>query len=178
MVIRCYTDGSCSGNPGPGGYASLISFGNHLHVSMCGNKEMTTNNEMELTSFLQTLRYISRNRYQLDDLKIRIDIHSDSAYVVNSINQGWLESWERNSWINRQNLPIKNIETWKLILMYLQDIKSWKNCKLNIIKVKGHSGNLNNEFVDKLAKLSRDRKLEFEKEFPSSEEMLKYDYRS
>lgn len=176
MVIKCYTDGSCSGNPGIGGCSSLIRFSNTRLVMIGGNSQMTTNNEMELTAFNNALSYIKKfvksEGKSID--KIRIDIYSDSAYIVNSINQGWIENWERNGWINRQNQPVKNMALWKEVIKHYREIVKNPNCKVNILKVKGHSGHKENDLVDKFAKHCRDRKLEFVKEFPSSKELEIY----
>lgn len=164
MLIKAYTDGACSNNPGSGGYSSIILAQNKNYI-LCGYKNKTTNNEMELLAFCKTLQFISGI-----SAVSKIKLFSDSAYVVNSINLGWLENWKKNRYINGKGEKIKNLDIWLEIEKYLEYFEV-SRIELAIIKIKGHSGNRNNELADKAAKAARDKKLEFVKEFTSSERL-------
>lgn len=131
-----YTDGACSGNPGPGGYAAILMYEGNIK-EVCGFEKDTTNNKMEMTAVLKGLESIKE--------PCDIEIYSDSTYVVDSIEKGWLFSWEKKNWIKSDKKPVKNIELWKDMLKYL----NIHNIKF--IKVKGHSDNEYNNRCDKLA---------------------------
>lgn len=139
MVIRFYTDGACSKNPGPGGYACVVVMGS-THRVMSGNKENTTNNEMELMGVLKALQFVVRN--DIHKSKHRAEIYSDSAYVVNSINQGWYLNWAKNGWRTKAGEPVKNLEIWQKIYELRKDVK------FTMIKVKGHSDDYYNNIAD------------------------------
>ena len=148
MRIRIFTDGACSENPGPGGWAVVINTTSKCHT-ISGNEEMTTNNRMELRAVIEAYKKIlSRKRHNPET---QYDIHSDSAYVVNTINNHWLEAWKKNNWQTTKNEDVKNRDLWE----EFSELKAKAN-KLNIcitlIKIKGHAGNTFNELVDKLAK--------------------------
>lgn len=138
--MRLWTDGACSGNPGRGGYAALLmaTLANgqvHEKVISQGFRQ-TTNNRMELLAViagLEALRYPSN-----------VVIHSDSQYVVNAINKGWLASWHKMNWKRRQK-PIPNADLWQRL------IKALEPHSASFIWVRGHNGNANNERVDQLA---------------------------
>lgn len=134
--IIMYTDGACSGNPGPGGYAAILMYEGNIK-EVCGFEKDTTNNKMEMTAVLKGLESIKE--------PCDIEIYSDSTYVVDSIEKGWLFSWEKKNWIKSDKKPVKNIELWKDMLKYL----NIHNIKF--IKVKGHSDNEYNNRCDKLA---------------------------
>jgi ribonuclease HI len=143
MKIRIFTDGACSGNPGPGGWAARI-----LHDTGCVEisdwAPDTTNNRMELKAVVEALKHKS-----CDDKKI--DLYSDSAYVVNAVNKGWLKTWSLNGWKTTTGDHVKNADLWMDLYTQLKH-----NRRINIIKIKGHSGDANNERVDVLAKNARD----------------------
>lgn len=151
MKVTIYTDGACSGNPGPGGYAFyLMTKGNNLSLRGC--KRDTTNNCMELTAVVKALQHAID--IPLTENKREIEIHSDSAYVINTINQGWLLFWATNGWKTKSDTEIKNKELWqKLFSIVYNKIYSKENT-FKFIKVKGHSGDKYNELVDQLAKQS------------------------
>lgn len=135
--IQIYTDGACSGNPGIGGWAAILIFGEHKK-ELSGYDKYTTNNRMEMFSVIKGL----------DALKepCEVEIYSDSAYVVEAFNQNWISKWQANDWKKSDKETVKNIDLWKDLLIKL------KNHKHTFIKVKGHSDNeLNNE-CDRLAK--------------------------
>lgn len=152
MLYEIYVDGACSRNPGKGGYAFIILCNKNVFLKVRGKKEKTTNNEMELTAIVKSLKHIIKKPdYILENDKIII--YSDSAYCINSINQKWINSWSINGWKNKDGKEIKNKELWvKLydILKYLDKNKA----VYKFVKVKGHSGDKYNEMVDYEAKLS------------------------
>ena len=134
--VTIYTDGACSGNPGPGGWgAILMCDGAKKEIS--GADKQTTNNIMEITAVLEALRLL---KYECD-----VDIYSDSAYVVNAFNQGWLESWIKNNWRTANKEPVKNKELWEELYSLTQ------KHKVQFIKVKGHIDKEFNNRCDLLA---------------------------
>ena len=142
-----YCDGACSGNPGPGGYAFVILHGNEPILNVTGHKEKTTNNCMELTAVVKSIKQAIALSSTKD---IWIDIYSDSAYCVNSIDQGWVNFWSKNDWKTKIGRDVKNKELWEEFINVLSTKR--KRIKLKMHKVKGHSGNKYNELVDKAAK--------------------------
>lgn len=135
--IILYTDGACSGNPGPGGYGSILMYKeNKKEIS--GYKENTTNNQMEMLAVIEGLKLIKE--------PCEIEIYSDSAYVVNAFNQNWIQSWIKNNWKTASKNPVKNVELWKEMLNLLS------NHKYKFIKVKGHADNEFNNRCDELAR--------------------------
>lgn len=143
MKIRVYTDGACSGNPGPGGWAAIILFPDKLQ-EISGGEGYATNNRMELQAVIESIKFIFGNGEFTAHLKV--DIHSDSAYVVNSIKNGWLREWYNNNWKTTRNEAVKNKDLWyklKELLLHRE---------INFIKIQGHSNNKYNEMCDKLAK--------------------------
>jgi len=134
--IIIYTDGACSGNPGPGGYAAVLMYeGNTKEIS--GFENNTTNNKMELTAVIKGLESLKE--------PCDIEIYSDSSYVVDSVEKGWLFGWVKKNWIKSDKKPVKNIELWNEMLKYI------KIHNIKFIKVKGHSDNEYNNRCDKLA---------------------------
>ena len=135
--VTLYTDGACSGNPGAGGWGCvLICGGNRLELS--GGEAETTNNRMELTAVIQGLE---RLKYPC-----RVDVYSDSAYVVNAFVQNWVEGWARSNWRKADNKPVLNDDLWKRLL----DLT--RVHKVVFHKVKGHADNELNNRCDELAR--------------------------
>jgi ribonuclease HI len=133
--IHIYTDGACSGNPGPGGWGAILQFGeNHKEIS--GFAGDTTNNRMEITAVIEALKSL---KYSCD-----VKVYSDSAYVVNAFNQKWIVNWQKNSWKSKSG-KVLNQDLWKELLEYT------KIHKIEFIKVKGHSDNKYNNRCDELA---------------------------
>jgi ribonuclease HI len=131
-----YTDGACSGNPGPGGWAAiLVSGGREKEIS--GFEESTTNNRMEMKAAIESLKKLNT--------PCKVFIHSDSAYLVNAFQLGWLASWKNNFWKNSTKQIVSNLDLWKEL-----DVLSEKHY-VEWIKVKGHSGHEYNERCDTLA---------------------------
>lgn len=135
--IIIYTDGACSGNPGPGGYGSILMYDGNLKEISGGQKD-TTNNKMEMMAVLKALELL---KFPCD-----VEIYSDSTYVVDSIEKGWLYSWKKNNWIKSNKEKAKNIDLWEKMLEYM-DMH-----KIKFIKVKGHSDNEYNNRCDELAR--------------------------
>lgn len=148
MKIRVFTDGACSGNPGPGGWGAIVCMPND-NIELSGGQQNTTNNRMELLAVLESLKCLATKvkEYAFN----RIEIYSDSAYVVNAINQKWLKKWNSNGWKTLQGTEIKNIDIWSKMHDILSRYKK-AQIDVNFIKVKGHSGIEQNERVDKIAK--------------------------
>lgn len=143
--IIIYTDGACKYNPGPGGYAAII-FDKTQKKGIKGNNKYTTNNIMELTSVIEALKWtLSFSTIYLEDKNSLIKVYSDSNYVVNSINNKWLWSWEEKGWKNSSG-NVKNKELWEEMISILENISN-----IEFIKVKGHSNNKYNNLCDKFA---------------------------
>ena len=134
--IIMYTDGACSGNPGPGGWGTVLMYG-EFKRELSGFMPETTNNRMEVFAAIQGFSALK----QPCDVKL----FSDSAYLVNAFNQGWIHNWQRNGWKNAAKKPVENQDLWKMLLIVMQphDVK--------IIKVKGHADNEWNNRCDELA---------------------------
>lgn len=146
MKVRIYTDGACSENPGPGGWASVWICDDNIKVKS-GCNQKTTNNQMELTAVVVSLRRIVSNHCKGDTY----EVYSDSAYVVNSINNNWINRWRLNGWKTSKGDDVKNVELWMECLKLLSQIKQM-GIKIIFIKVKGHSGDTLNEYADEIAK--------------------------
>lgn len=151
MKIKIYTDGACSGNPGPGGWAVVFNTEKECKQYSGGNAS-TTNNRMELTAVIECMKRVLKTK----DTKSEFEVYSDSAYVVNAINNKWLQSWKANGWKTRQKDDVKNKDLWEQAEKYLQHIKD-AGQKIVLIKIKGHAGSTFNELCDKLAKEQRDK---------------------
>ena len=134
--VTIYTDGACSGNPGPGGWGAVLMYkGNKKEIS--GGNPDTTNNIMEITAVIEGLKMLK--------FPCKVNLYSDSAYVVNCFNQGWIYNWMKKGWKTANNEPVKNKELWQELYSLTQ------THKVTFIKVKGHAGNPFNEKADKLA---------------------------
>ncbi len=144
-ICKIYTDGACSGNPGPGGAAAIILNSNNGTKTITFHEEQSTNQRMEIKSVIIALEELLKNNF----LEEYIEIYSDSAYVCNCINQKWYEKWFRNGWINSKKESVANRELWETLFCLLDDLE--KTSKVKFIKEKGHSGNVLNEQVDQLA---------------------------
>lgn len=135
--VIIYTDGACSGNPGPGGWGTILMYReNKKEIS--GGKQGTTNNIMELTAVIEGLKLL---KYPCE-----VDLYSDSAYVVNAFEQGWIYNWAKNNWKTAGKEPVKNQELWKELYQLT------KTHKVKFHKVKGHSDNVYNNRCDELAR--------------------------
>jgi ribonuclease HI len=135
--VILYTDGACSGNPGPGGWAALISDDGQERV-VSGAEADTTNQRMELRAALEGLAAIPGHR--------RVRLHSDSAYVVNCFRDRWYERWEQAGWLGAGRQPIANRDLWERLLAEA------RRHQVTWVKVAGHAGDPLNERVDRLAR--------------------------
>lgn len=146
MKVRIFTDGACSSNPGPGGWAIVVN-SDCSSKTFKGNELSTTNNRMELTAVLNALEYV-KSYSECKDTSF--EVVSDSAYVINSITMRWLEAWCRNGWKTTGGDNVKNVDLWKKVKEIL-DIFKRSKVDISFTKVKGHSGNTFNEIADGLA---------------------------
>ena len=135
--VIIYTDGACSGNPGPGGWGAILMYQNNKK-EISGAKNNTTNNIMEITAVIEGLKLLKR--------PCKVQIFSDSQYVVNAVKQKWIESWQKNGWVNSAKKAVKNKELW------LELIELMKVHDVTFNKVKGHSDNEYNNRCDELAR--------------------------
>lgn len=135
-IVEIYTDGACSGNPGPGGYGVVILYKEKIK-ELSGGYTRTTNNRMELMAAIKALEVLTR--------PCKVNLYSDSQYIINALNKGWLNKWMNNGWMLGKKTPVKNIDLWKKIitLTSVHEIK-W-------FWVKGHSTNKYNNRCNELA---------------------------
>lgn len=134
--VEIYTDGACSGNPGIGGWASVLLYEQHKK-ELYGNDKETTNNRMELTAVIEALKALKR--------PCNVTLYSDSKYVIDSINKDWVYKWKANNWIKSDRKPALNTDLWKELLALLEVHR------VKFVWVKGHNGNEYNERCDELA---------------------------
>lgn len=145
LKVRIFTDGACSENPGPGGWAAVFNTASKCST-ISGNEKMTTNNRMELKAVIEAFKKVlSKNK------NAEYELYSDSAYVVNSINNGWIDKWQQNNWKTTKNDDVKNRDLWEELACLKNKAESL-GVYIKVIKIKGHAGNTFNELVDKLAK--------------------------
>lgn len=134
--LIAFTDGACSGNPGPGGWGVLLRFGQH-EKELCGGEPMTTNQRMELQAAIEALKALKKPS--------EITIYSDSKYVIDGITS-WIFGWKKNGWKNAAKKPVANAELWKALDQLTQEHQvHWQ-------WVKGHNGHEGNERADTLAR--------------------------
>ncbi len=134
--VEIFTDGACSGNPGPGGWGTILRY-NGIEKELSGAETLTTNNRMELMAVIQGLKALKE--------PCEVVLTSDSQYVCNGINKGWAQKWRKNNWIKSDKSKAKNFELWAELLDLL------KIHKVTIIWVRGHNGHTENERCDRLA---------------------------
>lgn len=134
--VEIFTDGACSGNPGPGGWGCILRY-NGTEKEMSGGEKETTNNRMELTAVIKAVEALKE--------PCEITICSDSGYVCNAFLNGWIDNWQKNNWRKSNKDPVLNIELWKQLLNLLE------KHKYSFVWVKGHNGHPENERCDKLA---------------------------
>lgn len=135
--VIIYTDGACSGNPGPGGWGTILMH-KDAKKEISGGTKQTTNNIMEITAVIEGLKMLK--------YKCQVEIYSDSTYVVNAFNNHWIEGWIKKNWINSSKEPVKNKELWQELYSLV------KQHEVKFIKVKGHSNNKYNNRCDELAR--------------------------
>ena len=133
--VVIYSDGACSGNPGPGGWGAVMISGDHVR-DICGGEPATTNNRMELMAAIQALEALKK--------PCKVELHTDSTYVMKGISE-WIHGWKRRGWKTADNKPVKNDDLWRRLeeLAAQHDVE-WR-------WVKGHAGDPGNERADGLA---------------------------
>lgn len=135
--VLLYTDGACSGNPGPGGWGAILIYG-EIKKELSGGKTSTTNNRMELTAVIEGLKRLK--------FPCIVDIYSDSAYTVNAFQEGWVRNWEKGGWIKADKKPVLNADLWQELISLV------RKHQVTFHKVKGHSDNQLNNRCDELAR--------------------------
>jgi len=134
--VEIYTDGACSGNPGAGGWGTILVYNGH-EKELSGGEANTTNNRMEIMAVIEGLKALKE--------PCEVTLTSDSQYVCNAITKGWAKSWKKNNWIKSDKTQAKNADLWEELLKLLAVHK------VNIVWVRGHNGHPYNERCDKLA---------------------------
>lgn len=134
--VEIFTDGACSGNPGPGGYGAILKYGEHIK-ELSGGEEQTTNNRMELTAVITALEALKEPCF--------VTLTTDSKYVVDGVEKGWAKSWRENGWKKKDKKPALNPDLWGKLL----DLLEIHEVKFNWVK--GHAGHPENERCDELA---------------------------
>ena len=139
--VTIYTDGACSGNPGPGGWAAILRYGAH-EKAISGGEAETTNNRMELLGAISALQLLKE--------PCAVDLYTDSQYLANAINQGWLKSWKARGW-RRKEGPLKNPDLWQTLDALLE------THQVTFHWVKGHAENEYNNRCDAMAVAEREK---------------------
>lgn len=140
--VEIFTDGACSGNPGPGGYGVILRY-NGLEKELSGGEKETTNNRMELTAAIAGLETLKE--------PCQVILYSDSKYLIDSIQKGWVYGWKKNNWVKKDKKPALNVDLWELLLNLLD------RHQVEFIWVKGHNEHPENERCDRLAVGAIDR---------------------
>ena len=135
-TVHLYTDGACSGNPGPGGWGAVLIYG-EARKELSGGERDTTNNRMELTAAIRGLQALRE--------PCRVILTSDSRYLVDAVTKGWLRSWQRRGWKQAGNDPVLNVDLWQQLLPLLEQHQ------VEFVWVKGHAGHPENECCDRMA---------------------------
>ncbi len=135
-TVEIFTDGACSGNPGPGGWGAILRY-NGKEKELSGGEADTTNNRMELTAVIEALSALK--------MPCEVKLTTDSKYVCEAINKGWVYSWKNNNWKKADKKPALNVDLWEKLLPLL------KTHKVEFVWVKGHNNHPENERCDKLA---------------------------
>ena len=134
--VDIFTDGACSGNPGPGGWGAILRYGVH-EKELSGGEASTTNNRMELTAVIEALKMLKE--------KCDVTIYTDSKYVADAFLQGWIWNWMKNGWKKADKKPVLNPELWQTLITEI------RKHEYKIVWVKGHAGHPENERCDVLA---------------------------
>lgn len=137
-TVLLYTDGACSGNPGPGGWGCVLSFQGKTK-ELSGHMPSTTNNRMEIFAVISGLGALKE--------PCKVEVYSDSAYTVNAFREHWIDNWQQNGWMNSKKQPVENSDLWKLLLQIIRV----KKHDVTFHKVKGHADDPLNNRCDQLA---------------------------
>ncbi|WP_258360241.1 ribonuclease HI [Moorella sulfitireducens (nom. illeg.)] len=135
--VTIYTDGACSGNPGPGGWGAVLIYGDK-RKEISGAETRTTNQRMEITAAIAALKTLKE--------PCHVRLYSDSAYLVNAFRQGWLDRWQRNGWLTVKKEPVENQDLWRELLQVAS------RHQVEWLKVRGHADNAENNRCDELAR--------------------------
>lgn len=136
--IEMFTDGACSGNPGPGGWGTILRY-KGVEKELSGGEHETTNNRMELTAVISGLKALTE--------PCEVDLYTDSKYVCDSVEKGWVYSWKKNNWRKADKKPALNVDLWEEMLALLD------KHKVTFHWLKGHAGHPENERCDEMAVL-------------------------
>ncbi|MBP3375687.1 MAG: ribonuclease HI [Clostridia bacterium] len=134
--VDIYTDGACRNNPGRGGWGAILVY-NGIEKELSGGEALTTNNRMELSAVIAALSALTES--------CEVKLTTDSQYVVNAIEKGWLDSWQRNGWKKSDKSPVQNVDLWEKLILLLD------THKVGFVWVRGHNGHPYNERCDTLA---------------------------
>ena len=134
--VEIFTDGACSGNPGPGGWGAVLRYGS-VEKELSGGEKETTNNRMELSAVIAALEALKE--------PCEVTLCSDSKYVIDAVTKGWAKNWRKNNWIKSDKKPALNIDLWERLLCLLE------KHDVSFVWIKGHAGHPENERCDKLA---------------------------
>ncbi|MBO5136469.1 MAG: ribonuclease HI [Clostridia bacterium] len=140
--VEIFTDGACSGNPGPGGYGVILRY-NGREKELSGGEAETTNNRMELTAAIEGLKALKES--------CKVTLYSDSKYLVDAVNEGWVYKWEENGWMRTKREPALNPDLWEELLALMDEHE------VTLVWVKGHDGHPENERCDKLAVMETEK---------------------
>ncbi len=134
--IDIFTDGACSGNPGPGGWGSILRY-NGVEKELSGSQPDTTNNRMELTAVIEAFKALKE--------PCEVTVYTDSKYVCDAVTKGWVYSWKKNGWKKADKKPALNVDLWEELLSLLETHKA------EFVWLKGHAGHPENERCDRMA---------------------------
>jgi ribonuclease HI len=134
--VEIFTDGACSGNPGPGGWAAILRY-KGVEKELSGGMAQTTNNRMELTAVIEGLSALKE--------RCEVTLYSDSKYIIDAIHNGWVKKWKENGWMRNKKEKALNVDLWERLLPLLD------HHKVSFVWVKGHSDHPENERCDRLA---------------------------
>lgn len=134
--VEIFTDGACSGNPGPGGWGAVLRCGS-AEKELSGGEKSTTNNRMELTAVISALSALKQ--------RCTVTICSDSKYVIDAVTKGWAKSWQKNNWVKSDKKPALNADLWERLLGLLDQHD------VSFVWIKGHAGHPENERCDQMA---------------------------
>lgn len=134
--VELFTDGACSGNPGPGGYGAILRY-KKFERELAGGEPSTTNNRMELMAVIVGLEALNE--------RCKVTLYSDSKYFIDAVQKGWAKRWQQNGWMRSKKEPALNPDLWERVLNLLEQHE------VTLIWVKGHAGHPENERCDKLA---------------------------
>lgn len=134
--VEIFTDGACSGNPGPGGWGAILRCG-AAEKELSGGEKSTTNNRMELTAVISALSALNQ--------RCTVTICSDSKYVIDAVTKGWAKSWQKNNWVKSDKKPALNADLWEKLLELLD------RHEVSFVWIKGHAGHPENERCDQMA---------------------------